>query len=75
MQKSIEKVMPLGIAFWKDFGGFLEETWRHVGTKIDQKSIPTPKSDFLKTIQFFLKKNNDFEGSGDRSWESKSMKK
>ena len=34
MQKSIEKVMHLGIDFWKDVGGFLEEKWRHVGTKI-----------------------------------------
>ena len=48
MQKSIEKTMHLGIDFWKDFGGFLEAKWRHVGTKIDQKSMPTSKSDFLK---------------------------
>ena len=26
MEKSIENVMRLGIDFWKDFGGFLEET-------------------------------------------------
>ena len=26
----------------------MEEKWRHVGTKIDQKSMPTSKSDFLK---------------------------
>ena len=48
MQKSIEKTMHLGIDFWRDFGGFLEAKWRHVGTKIDQKSMPTWKSDFLK---------------------------
>ena len=47
MQKSIEKVMHLGIDFWKDFGGFLERKWRHVGTKIDEKSIQIAKSDFL----------------------------
>ena len=31
--------MHFGIDFWKDFGGFLEEKSRHVGTKIEQKSI------------------------------------
>ena len=31
--------MHLGIDFWKDFGGFLEEKWKHVGIKIEQKSI------------------------------------
>ena len=36
---SIEKVMHFGIDFWKDFGGFLVEKSRHVGTKIEQKSI------------------------------------
>ena len=41
-------MMPLGIDFWKVFNGFLVEKWRHVGTKIDQKSMPTSKSDFLK---------------------------
>ena len=35
MQKSIKNLMHLGIDFWSDFGGFLEEKWRHVGTKID----------------------------------------
>ena len=30
-------MMHLGIDFWKDFGGFLEEKWRHVGTKIEAK--------------------------------------
>ena len=40
MPKSIEKVMHLGIDFWKDFNGLLEENWRHVGIKIDQKSMP-----------------------------------
>ena len=56
MQKSIEKTMHLGIDFWKDFGGFLEAKWRHVGTKIDQKSMPTWKSDFLKKPCFSLRK-------------------
>ena len=55
MQKSIEKVMHLEIDFWKN-GGFGEEKWRHVGTKIDQKSMPTWKSDFLKKHCFSLEK-------------------
>jgi len=48
MQKSIEKLMHLGIDFWKDFGGFLERQWRHVGTKIDGKSMQNATSDFLR---------------------------
>ena len=52
MQKSIEKVMHLGIDFWKDFGEFLEEKSKHVGTKIEQKSMPTSKSDFFKNLVF-----------------------
>ena len=40
--------MHLGIDFWRDFGGFLEAKWRHVGTKNDPKSMATWKSDFLK---------------------------
>ena len=45
-------MMHLGIDFWEDLGGFLEEKWRHVGTKIGQKSIPISKSDFLKKHYF-----------------------
>ena len=41
-------MMPLGIDFWEVVGRFLVEKWRHVGTKIDQKSMPSSKSDFLK---------------------------
>ena len=40
--------MHLGIGFWKDFDGVWEGKWRQVGTKIDQKSMPNAKSDFLK---------------------------
>ena len=54
MQKSIEKTMHLGIDFWKDFGGFLEAKWRHVGTKIEPKSMPTSNNDFLKKNIVFL---------------------
>ena len=56
MQKSIEKVMHLGIDFWEDFGGFLEAKWTHVGTKIEQTSMPTSKSDFLKNLGFLIEK-------------------
>ena len=56
MQKSVEKTMHLGFDFWTDFGGFLDAKWRHVGTKIDQKSMPTWKSDFLKKPCFSLGK-------------------
>ena len=34
--------------FLCDFTGFWEGKWRHVGPKIEQKSMPTSKSDFLK---------------------------
>ena len=56
MQKSIEKVLHLGIRFWKDFDDFLEEKSRHVGIKIKQKSMPTSKSDFLKILRISLRK-------------------
>ena len=39
-----------------------------------QKSFSTSKGDFLKKLRFSLRKNNDFEGSGGRSWEPKSIK-
>ena len=38
------------------------------------KSIPPSNTDFLKKTLFSLRKNNDFEGSGDRSWDPKSIK-
>ena len=37
MQKSIKNLMPLGIDFWEDFGGFWEPKWSQVGTKIEPK--------------------------------------
>ena len=37
MQKSIKKLMPPGIGFWKDFGGFWEGKWSQVGTKMGSK--------------------------------------
>ena len=48
MQKPIKNLMHLGIDYRMDFGGFWEAKWSQVGTKIDQKSMPIAKSDFLK---------------------------
>ena len=48
MQKSIKNLMHLGIVFREDFGGFWKAKWSQVGTKIDQKSMPIAKCDFLK---------------------------
>ena len=48
MQKSIKNLMHLGIDFWEDFGGFWKAKWSQVDTKIDQKSMPIAKCDFLK---------------------------
>ena len=48
MLKSIKILMRLGIGFWGVFGGFWKAKWSQVGTKIDQKSMPIAKCDFLK---------------------------
>ena len=48
MLKSIKNLMHLGIDFWKDLEGFWKQKWSHVGTQINQKSMPLAKSDFLK---------------------------
>ena len=45
---SIIFLMCLGIDVWAEFGGFLVPKWSQVGTNIDQKSMPSAKSDFLK---------------------------
>ena len=37
MQKSIKILMPLGMDFWSDFGGFWEGKWSQVGTKMGPK--------------------------------------
>ena len=46
--KLINFLMPLEIGFWMDFNGFWDGKWRQVGTKIDQKSMSSAKTDFLK---------------------------
>ena len=47
MQESIKKLMPFTIDFQINFGGFSERKWKHVGTKIDEKSIRIAKNEFL----------------------------
>ena len=42
--------MPLGIDVWVDFGGFWEEKWSQVGTKIGSKidiNFESQKLDFV----------------------------
>ena len=44
-QKSIIFLMPLGIDFWKDVGGFWEGKWSQVGTKIDPEFVVCAKAE------------------------------
>ena len=48
----------------------MEACWHQNRAKID----PNLEERFFEKALFFLRKNNDFEGSGDRSWEQKSIK-
>ena len=48
--------MPLEIDFLCDFGGFLVEKWRQVGTNMDPKSMCNAKSDYLKKLRFSVGK-------------------
>ena len=48
MPKSIKHLMHLEIDFWKDLEVFWKPKWSHVGTQIDQKSMPLAKNEFLK---------------------------
>ena len=48
----------------------MEACWHQNRAKIDANF----EERFFEKTLFFLRKNNDFEGSGDRSWEKKSMK-
>ena len=55
MQKSIKKLMHLGIDFWEDLGGFREAKWSHVGTQRE------PKTDLmLKALKIKKIKTNGF---------------
>ena len=51
--------------FWWIFGGKMEACWHQNRAKIDANF----EERFFEKTLFFLRKNNDFEGSGDRSWE------
>ena len=53
---SIQKMMHLGIDFWKDFGGFWKENGGMLAPKSNPKLIPTWKIDFLKNRRFSLGK-------------------
>ena len=64
MQKSIKNWMHLGIDFWVDFAGVWEPTWSHVGTQINQTSMPIAKSSFSKNQCFSIGKTNIFKVRG-----------
>jgi len=40
--------MPFKIGFWIHVGRFLKEKWKHIGIKIEQKTMLVAKCDFLK---------------------------
>ena len=56
MQKSIKNLMPLGIDFWVDFGGFWVPKSSQVGTKMGSKIDVNFERRFFKKHFFFLKK-------------------
>ena len=55
-QKSIKILMPLGVRFFQDFGGFWRQNGAKLAPKSHQKSIPTSKGDVLKKPYFSLGK-------------------
>ena len=73
-RKSVNFSMPLEIDFLCDFGGFLVEKWRQVGTNMDPKSMRNAKSDVVKKPSFSIGKNHTFERSGGQSWDENSIK-
>ena len=50
--------------FWWIFGRKTEACWHQNQSKIE----PNFEERFFEKTLFFLRKNNDFEGSGGRSW-------
>ena len=52
--KSINFLMPLGIGFLKDVGGFWKQNGAKLAPKWHQKSIPTSNGDFFKKPCFSL---------------------
>ena len=59
---------------FKGFCSIWEAKWSQVGTKIASKIDANFERRFFEKTLFFCRKNNDFEGSGGRSWEYKSIK-
>ena len=63
-QKSIRTLMPLGIDFLEDFGGFYFPKWSQDASKnLLEIDVNLESLSFQKT-SFSVKKNNDFGGSG-----------
>ena len=58
------------IGFWLT----LEGKWRQVGIRMASKIDANFERPFFQKTLFCRGENNDFEGSGNRSWEPKSIK-
>ena len=71
--KSINFLMPLGIGFLKDVGGFWKQNGAKLAPKWHQKSIPTSNGDFLKNHRFPFGKTMVLKDLGGRSWHQKSI--
>ena len=56
--------MPLGIDFLKDFGGLYVPKWSQDASKNLLEIDVNLEKLFYKKNKFFLRKNNDFGGSG-----------
>ena len=63
-QKSIRTLMPLGIDFLEDFGGFYFPKWSQDASKNLLEIDVNLERLFFQKTSFFLQKNNDFGGSG-----------
>ena len=62
--KSIRTLMPLGIDFLEDFGGFYFPKWSQDASKNLLEIDVNLERLFFQKPRFFLKKNNHFGGSG-----------
>ena len=63
-QKSIRTLMPLGTDFLDDFGRFYFPKWNQDASKNLLEIDVNLERLFFQKTSFFLKKNNDFGGSG-----------
>ena len=52
---------------------FRTQNGAKMAAKSDQNWTSTSKGDFLKKLNFSNRKRDKFEGSGERSWEQKSI--